>query len=171
MPGEAFFIASAIISVKWVPVTKLMLCTPSSCSLRIISASIEESTLVPVSCRLISEFWQYTHFRLQPEKNMAPLPLTPLMQGSSPKCGAALAMNGKSEQPQKPVLFSLSILHFLGHKTQFWLMLEFYSNFNVYSIQFIVYFNIYISHFHHKLRLFLFNVVLVLYKLRFLIFL
>ena len=43
---------------------------------------------------LITEFWQNTHLSTQPEKKIVPLPLLPLIQGSSHKWRSALATKG-----------------------------------------------------------------------------
>ena len=57
----------------------------------------------PLPPRLISRFWQNTQPRAQPQKNTAPLPRLPLMQGSSPKWGAARATRISPAVPQRPV--------------------------------------------------------------------
>ena len=55
---------------------------------------------------------------MHPEKNTAPLPLAPEMQGSSQKCSAARAIRGLSPMPQKPVFTLRSTPHRRGHKVQ-----------------------------------------------------
>jgi hypothetical protein len=54
----------------------------------------------------MSWFWQKTQRREQPVKNTVPEPLVPLMHGSSPKWGAALAAVGREGLAHTPPGFS-----------------------------------------------------------------
>ena len=47
--------------------------------------------------------WQNTQRSVQPEKKTVPLPVVPLMHGSSHICKAALAARSSCPAPQKPV--------------------------------------------------------------------
>ena len=59
-----------------------------------ISESRFGVTIFPSPRWLMLSFWQNTHRSPQPEKNTAPLPRVPLMQGSSHRCSAARAILG-----------------------------------------------------------------------------
>ena len=75
--------------------------------------------LFPVSAREISLFWHITHFNGQPEKNTAPVPFLPEMQGSSHLWSITLATFISLLHEQNPGMVSLSAPHFRGHSIHF----------------------------------------------------
>ena len=57
--------------------------TPLAMSSKYISLKRDTLTVFPKPSWLTDQFWQKAHLRVQPEKNTAPVPVLPLMQGSS----------------------------------------------------------------------------------------
>ena len=68
--------------------------------------------------RLSAAFWQKTQRSWHPEKNTAPAPAPPQMQGSSHMCLITRLTLGERDTPQKPVADVLSAPHFLGQREQ-----------------------------------------------------
>ena len=97
-----------------------MLCAPCASSSQKISESRFGVTIFPSPRWLMLSFWQNTHRSPQPEKNTAPLPRVPLMQGSSHRCSAARAILGSVPMRQTPVPCSgaRSAPQFLGQSVQ-----------------------------------------------------
>ena len=112
--------ASSTAGTKCAAVTRLMLCAPCASSSRKISESRFGVTIFPSPRWLMLSFWQNTHRSPQPEKNTAPLPRVPLMQGSSHRCSAARAILGSVPMRQTPVPCSgaRSAPQFLGQSVQ-----------------------------------------------------
>ena len=96
----------------------MMLFTPLLSSFLNISESSYTVISRPKPSRLIFLFWQKTHLKLQPEKNIAPEPLSPLIQGSSQKWVITLATTGFSETRQKPARDRRETPHRLGQAKQ-----------------------------------------------------
>ena len=68
---------------KWVGVTRLIFCTPSSINFSNNSRSRAELIGMPTPPWLMGSFWQKAQPRVQPEKNTVPLPKLPEITGSS----------------------------------------------------------------------------------------
>ena len=100
-------------------VTRLILLAPCSFNSKKISDKRFIVISFPFKPPDISWFWQYAHPSEHPEKNTAPDPFSPEMQGSSHICNAALAADIDNVSLHAPVCpFMRFTPHFLGHRWQ-----------------------------------------------------